>query len=380
MRRLLAVLVLMAGLLSGCSRSDNIRIGVLSISSGPDAYVGQASDLALRDRVDELNAAGGIAGRKVELVIYDTRGEITEAVAAAHRLIDQDRVDVIIGPSWSGAAIPIAAIADEAQVPVIATTASNPLVTVDEAGAVHPFMFRVCFIDPYQGSALADFAYHELGLRRAGFITDITSPYSVGIQQFFSERFRALGGEVVAEEAYQANETEFRPMLTKVAAAGADVLMVPSATYRDIALAARQAAGLGINIQYLGVDGWMADDLLAMSGAELEGAYLASGVSTEAPRFAEFNAAFSAKHGIQPSIYAYYALDALAAIESAYYAAGSYADGPALAEVLANLKDTELFTSMVTVDPATHNPLNKPVEILQVRQGAWVLVKTYTPR
>ncbi len=384
MRRLvsaaLMLLLVLCPALAGCSASNVIKIGVLSISSGPDAYVGQASELALQDRVAEVNAAGGINGRKLELVIYDTRGEVTEAVAAARRLIEQDKVTAIIGPSWSGAAIPVAAIADAAQVPVVATTASNVLVTVDENGAVRPYMFRVCFIDPYQGYALADFAARELGKKQAAFITDISSPYSVGIQQYFGAQFTALGGQIVAEEGYQANETEFRPQLTKVAASGADVLLVPSATYRDIALVAKQAAGLGLQIQYLGVDGWMADELLAMSGPELEGAYLASGVSTEAPEFQAYNAAFLAKHNVKASVYAYYSLDALMALEYAIRQTGAEVSGPAIRAALEGMCDVPVFTSSLTMEPDTHNPHNKPVVILQIQNSQWVNVKTYEPR
>lgn len=377
------ILALLAGsLLAGCAPAHTLKIGYLSISTGPDAYIGQASELALKDRVAEVNAAGGINGRKLELVIYDTRGEVTEAVAAARRLIEQDRVIAIIGPSWSGAAIPIAPIANAAQVPVVATTASNTLVTVDESGALNPYMFRVCFIDPYQGYALADFAYNELGRKRAAFITDIASPYSVSIKQYFSGRFTELGGEVVAEEGYQSNETEFRPQISNVAASGADVLLVPSATYRDIALVAKQAAALGLRIQYLGVDGWMADELLAMSGPELEGAYLASGVSTAAPEFQEYNAAFYARHGVQASVYAYYALDALMALEYAIARAGeggAEPTGAALRAALETMRDVPVFTSRLTMEPDTHNPHNKPVVILQVRGSKWEIVKTYAP-
>ncbi|MHB9031417.1 MAG: ABC transporter substrate-binding protein [Anaerolineae bacterium] len=384
MRRLIPVILvlsLLAGLtLTGCSSTNTIKIGVLSISSGPDAYVGQASELALKDRVAELNAAGGLHGRQVELVIYDTRGDVAEAVSAARRMIEQDKVAAIIGPSWSGAAIAIAPIADAARVPVIATTASNVLVTVNEKGELNPYMFRVCFIDPYQGYVLADFAARELGKKSAAFITDITSPYSVAIQQYFADQFTAQGGQVVDEEAYQANETEFRPQLSKVADSGAEVLLVPSATYRDIALVAKQAAALGLKIQYLGVDGWMADELLATSGPELEGAYLASGISTESPEFAEYNAAFLAKHNVKASVYAYYSLDALMALEYAVKQAGTDISGPALRTALEGMRDVQVFTSKLTMEPETHNPHNKPAVILQIHNSQWVIVKTYEPQ
>jgi branched-chain amino acid transport system substrate-binding protein len=289
----------------------------------------------------------------------------------------------MIGPEWSGAAIPIAEIANASKVPVLATTASNTKVTVDDNGNVQPYMFRMCFIDPYQGTALADFAYKELGKRKAAFITDVSAAYSVGIQQYFEEQFTRLGGQVVAKEGYQANDTEFRAQVSKVAESGADVLVVPTATYRDIALIAKQADALGLKIQYLGGDGWVADELLSMAGAELDGAYLSSGVSTESPEFKDFNEQFAKKHNMQATVYAYYALDALYALEYAIGVAIDKAGSPeptAVRDALETMKDVPVFTSKLTMEPTTHNPHNKPVVIMQIKDGKWNIVKTYEPQ
>lgn len=381
--------IFLSVLINACTSAKTLKIGFVAQMTGPDSYVGQAAEKALSDRVAEINASGGIQGYQVKLIVYDSRSEVADAVAAAKRLMDQDRVAAIIGPEWSGAAIPIAEAADAAQVPVIATTASNVKVTVDDAGNVHPYMFRVCFIDPYQGFALADFAYNDLGKRKAAFITDVTAAYSVGIQNYFEDHFTSLGGSLVTKEGYQANDQEFRAQISKVVDSGADLLVVPTATYRDIALIAKQADGLGLKVQYLGVDGWMADELLSMAGKELEGAYLSSGVTTESPEFQAFNQAFEKKHNMKPTVYAYYALDALYAIE--------YAAGKALAEypgvdsgskelrngirdMLEGMKDVQVFTSKLTIEPDTHNPHNKPVVILAIQDGKWKIVKTYQPK
>lgn len=386
---LVALLALsLSSLLSGCASSKTIKIGFIAQMTGPDSYIGQAAKLALEDRIAEINEKGGIKGYKIELITYDSRSEVPDAVAAAKRLMDQDHVSAIIGPEWSGAAIPIASIADASKTPVIATTASNIKVTVDDNGNVHPFMFRVCFIDPYQGFAIADFAYKELGKRKAAFITDVSAAYSVGIQNYFEEHFTSLGGEVVAKEGYQANDQEFRAQISKVAESGADLLVVPTATYRDIALIAKQADALGLKIQYLGVDGWVADELLSMAGKELDGAYLSSGVTTESPEFKDYNAAFEKKHGMKATVYAYYALDALYAIEYAANAVldqspsadpGSEAFRSSLKSALETMKDVPAFTSKLTMEPDTHNPHNKPVVILQIKDGQWKIVKTYEP-
>lgn len=376
----LAAATLVAAVSGGCSQAKTVKIGFNAQMTGPDSYIGQAARLALEDRVNEINAKGGIKGYKVELITYDSRSEVTDAVAAAKRFMEQDKVVAMIGPEWSGAAIPIAEIAGASKVPVLATTASNTKVTVDDNGNVQPYMFRMCFIDPYQGTALADFAYKELGKRKAAFITDVSAAYSVGIQQYFEEQFTKLGGEVVAKEGYQANDTEFRAQVSKVAESGADVLVVPTGTYRDIALIAKQADALGLKIQYLGGDGWVADELLSMAGVELDGAYLSSGVSTESPEFKEYNEQFAKKHNQQASVYAYYALDALYALEYAIGVSIDKTGAPdpvAVRDALENMKDVQVFTSKLTMEPTTHNPHNKPVVIMQIKDSKWNIVKTY---
>ncbi|MGI5915684.1 MAG: ABC transporter substrate-binding protein [Anaerolineae bacterium] len=373
----LCALMLLTVALSGCRSDQTIKIGFVGQLTGSGAWVGQVAEIALKDRIDEINAAGGINGYRLKLISYDSRSEVPDAVAAVKRLIEQDKVAAIIGPEWSAAAIPIAAIADESQVPIITTTATHVNVTVDEEGDVHPYMFRVCFIDPYQGYALADFAYRELGARKAAFITDVASPYSVGIQDFFEAQFSELGGEIVAKEGYQSNDQEFRAQISNVMQTDADLLVIPTAQYRDAALIARQGVDLGLDIQYLGVDGWVANELLDMAGAELEGAYLSSGVSTESPEFADYNAQFEAKHGKKATVFAYYALDALALLEHAIGIAGPDREG--IRDALENAVDVPAFSSNITIEPDTHNPHNKPIVVMQIRDSQWQIVKTYSP-
>jgi branched-chain amino acid transport system substrate-binding protein len=363
--------------LSSCKSEPTIKIGFVGQLTGSGAWVGQVAEIALKERVDEINAAGGINGHKLRLISYDSRSEVPDAVAAVKRLIEQDKVAAIIGPEWSAAAIPIAAIADASRVPVIATTATNMNVTVDENGNLHPFMFRVCFIDPYQGYAIADFAYRELGKRKAAFITDVSSPYSVGIQEFFEAHFTELGGEIVAREGYQTNDSEFRAQISNVMQTDADLLVIPTASYRDAALISRQGVDLGLDIQYLGVDGWVANELLDMAGEELEGAYLSSGVSTESPEFADYNARFEAKHGKKSTVFAYYALDALALLEYAIGVAGDDREG--IRDALATAVDVPAFSSAITIEPDTHNPYNKPIMVMQIRDSQWQIVRTYSP-
>ncbi len=385
MKKLLSVLLvalLLVGTLSSCSSEKVIKIGFNTQLTGPDSYIGQAAKIALEERVEEINNAGGVGGYKLKLITYDSRSEIPDAVTVAKRLLEQDKVFAMIGPEWTGAAVPIAQIADDSQIPVIATTASNVSVTVDDDGNVHPFMFRTCFIDPYQGYALADYAYVDMGLRKVASLTDISAAYSVGIQRYFKDHFEELGGEVVAEEGYQANDQEFRAQLSKIDQTEAEAILVPTATYRDIALIAKQGAALNMDVIYLGVDGWVAEELLEMAGPELEGSVLTSGVSSEQPQFAEYNKAFEEKHGLKPNVYAYYALDALEMIiygANESLKANNEITPQGIRDAIENMKDVQLFTSKVTIEPDTHNPHNKPVLIIEIKDSQWNQLKMFEP-
>ena len=362
--------------------TDEVKIGFVAQITGPDSYVGQAAKLALEDHVAEVNAKGGISGKKIKLIVYDSRSEPTEAVAATKRLIDQDHVAGVVGPEWSAAAIPLGPIAEAGKTPILTTTASNIKVTLNDNGSVKPYMFRTCFIDPYQGTALANYAFRDLKKRKAAFIYDVGSAYSAGILQFFEAEFTRLGGKMVAKEGYQTNDTEFRAQLSKVAQAQPDCLVVPTSTYRDIALIGKQAEALGLKFQLLGVDGWVADELLTMAGKELEGSFLTSGLSTEDAQFADYNAKFLAKHKMKCQIYAYYALDAIMALEHGIKVSldkTKKVDTSVIRETLENMKDVPVFTSSLTYDAKTHNPHNKPIVVMEIKNSKWQTVKTYKP-
>ena len=378
----LVIMLLLMTMTTGCAQEKVLKIGFITEQTGVDAYVGPASVPAMEDKIAEINNAGGIGGYKLKLIVYDTRSEVTDAVSVIKRLFDQDKVVAVIGPSWSAAAIPISDIADAAKVPVIATTASNINVTVSESGQLHPYMFRVCFIDPYQGYAQADFAYNKLGLRKAAFLTDIASPYTVGIHQFFEKHFVELGGQIVAKEGYTGGDAEFRAQLAKIKDSGADLLVADAYTYKDVGLIAQQSEALGMKIQIMAGDGVFVPDLLDMAGPQLEGAIVTTGVSENSPEYAQFNADFEKKHGVKANIYTYYGLDALMAIEYGIRQAIKKGDPTptAIRDAIESMKDVPLFTSKVTMEPDTHNPHNKPLLIMTIKNGKWELVETFTPK
>ena len=362
---------------------DTIKIGFFGTLAGSGAYVDMPAKLALEDYIAELNANGGLLGRQLELVSYDvSRDPATESVTATNRLIQQDDVIAILGPSGTASTLPIISICNENQVPVITNAATNPAVTVnEETGEVYPYIFRVCFIDSYQGTALADFAYNDLGITKIATLTRVNNAYAQGVQEFFHDRYLELGGELVEELGYQEGEVEFRAQLTKAADAGATALFVAASEYKDAALIATQAADLGLEFTFLMPDGVYASEMLDVAGAQLEGAYISVGASEDDPAFAEFKSTFDETHassGYTANIYTYYMMDAMKLLEWAINDAGSF-EGADIRDSLENAKDVPAFTETLTIDPATHNPLNKSITVLKIEDSQYTVYKNYKP-
>lgn len=378
-----AALVSVTGLFMGCKKEQELRIGFITEQTGAESYIAASSTPALEEEIAKVNAAGGINGFKLKLVVYDTRSEVPDAVSVTKRMIDQDKCVAIIGPSWSAAGIPIAQIADTSKIPVVATVASNVNVTVSESGQLHPYMFRVCFIDPYQGYALADFAYKKLNIKKIAFLTDVSSPYTVGVHKFFETHFKELGGKVVANEGYNQGDTEFRAQLSKIRNAKPDLLVSAAYTYKDVGLIAQQMDALGLKMPFMGADGWFVDDLLTMAGPMLEGAICSTGADTNSPDFQQFNKDFEAKNkGAKATIYTYYGLDALRLIEHGIKQAtanGAKLETSAIRDAIENATDVQLFTSKVTMEKDTHNPHNKPILLEQIKDSKWNLLETFDP-
>jgi branched-chain amino acid transport system substrate-binding protein len=296
-------------------------------------------------------------------------------------MIQKDKVIAILGPTSSRSTMPIIPLCNESQTPGIGISATNPSVTIDDAtGNVHPYMFRVCFIDPYQGTALASFAYNDLEIKKVASLMRVNDPYAQGLVQFFKENFVDLGGELL-EMGYQDKEVEFRAQLSQASDAGVEALFIPVTEYKDAAMIAKQADELGLKFTYLFPDGAYASELLDVAGKELEGAYISTGVSEDDPAFAEYKEAFNKKHessGYTANIFAYYALDAIKLLEYAVNEAQSF-EGEAIKDALENAKDVPLFTEPITIDPETHNPLNKTLNIVKVVDNKYELFRTYRP-
>jgi len=379
------VICLLLGLITGCSSGDKaagkqpIKIGHAVALTGDASVFGQSEHTGLKIAVEDINKKGGILGRKVELVAADTRADPAETVNAVRRLVDQEKVVAIIGVSQSGVAMAATPIITAAKVPTISTTASNPYVTETKDGKLHKYMFRVCFIDTYQGTVGAQFAYERLKARRAAIMYDVGSDYSQWLARYFEEAFIKIGGTIVAKEAYRTGELDFRAPLGKIKSAEPDLLFLP-VNQKDAALAAKQARDLGITAILMGGDNWASPDILSLGGSALEGSYFINLTSFEEPAIKEWCQTHQGKFGGPIVRNALLAYDAMLILANAIERAGT-TDGEKIAAALEQTKDLPVLTTdKFTIDPKTHNPLNRPAYFNKIENNQFVFVETFAAK
>lgn len=343
--------------------SDVIKVGWIGALTGDQAPWGTCESQALQMYIDQQNEAGGVLGKKLELVKYDTKGDANESVNAVKRLIANDKVCAILGPNASAAAIAIKGALNEGKVPDIATVATNPAITVNTDGSVNAFNFRVCFTDPYQGAVAGGYAADELGAKTAAVLYDVASDYSQGFTQFFVETFEAKGGKVVAQEGFKSGDTDFRPQLTKIKEADPDVILMPY-FYKEVALSANQARDLGIDAILMGGDGWPSDTLFEMAGDAINGSYVVNHFDYNDPAASEVTAAYTEEYGTAPEINAYMVHDAFQVLIAAIEKAGS-ADSEAIAAALTQVEVAGV-TGTIKLGEDTHDPVGKEAAIQQI--------------
>ncbi len=373
-RRLAAALAL--GFAAACpvpaSAAEPVKLGFFMSVTGRDASFGEASLRGARLAVDELNAAGGVLGRPVELVVEDNRSQAGESATAAKKLIARDRVAVLIGECSSARTLEAAPVAQAAGVPLITPASTSPKVT--QTGDA---IFRVCFVDPFQGEVLAAFARRRLGLKRAAVLVDAGSPYSTGLAEFFAKTFTALGGEIVATQRYTGADTDFRAQLTALRAATPDAIFLPG-YYVAAGLVAQQAKQLGIKATLLGGDGFEAPQLLEIGGAALNGAYYSTHFAVEntAEASRRFVAAYRSRHGVAPNGLSALTYDAVNLAADAIRRAGSD-EKSAVRRALAGTADFPGVTGRTTLNAA--RDADKDAAIIAVRDGRLVFVESVRP-
>ena len=350
---------------------EPIRIGHSAALTGGSGLWGQSERNALELAVEKINTEGGVLGRPLELIAYDNKAENAEGVNVANRLV-ADGVIAVIGPAQSGVAIASSGVTEEAGVILIATTATNEKLTVPREGEPPlPFTFRTCFIDPYQGAVAADFAYHTLGVRRAGILKDVGSDSSTYLARYFTQAFEALGGEVVADEAFRSEELEYKAQLSKIQAAKAELLFIPT-MQKEAGLAMKQARELGMDCQFLGGDAWASEELVALGGTATEGGFFVNIASLEDPVIADWVTEYEERFGQNPVMpNPVLAVDALYALVEGIRSTGSI-EPAVLAGWLAQCQDVPVLTGTLTMDPQTHNPVGRTAVIETIQNGEFV--------
>ena len=307
--RLAALLGLLLALVAGCAKQSNeIPVGVYGSLTGTTATFGISSKQGIELFMDNVNQSGGVAGTKIKLTVEDDQSKPEEAATAVQKLIDQDGVIAVLGEVASSRSMAAAPICQKAGVPMISPSSTNPKVT--ELG---DYISRVCYIDPFQGMVIAKFARQTLNFTKAAVLRDNKNDYSVGLANYFSESFHAMGGTVVADEAYAEGDQDFKAQLTAIKSKKPECIVVPG-YYTEVALIARQARELGITVPLLGGDGWVSEKLLEIAQDALNGSYFVSHYweKDTNPAIQKFVADYRAKYNATP--------DALAAL--AYDAAG----------------------------------------------------------
>ena len=306
----------------------------------------------------------------------DNKSESAEAVNAATKLISDDGVKVIVGPAVTANVIAESQVATDNKVPVVAFAATNPDVTV-ENGAVKPYIFRSCFIDPQQGTVMAQFASKELKAKTAVMYIDSSSDYSKSLGKVFQETFEAAGGKVVMQESFLAKDQDFKAALTKIKAANADVIFVP-AYYEEVGKIVKQAREIGITATMLGTDGWDDPKVADIAGASaLNNTYFSTHYFAEDPGAKSFIDAFNKEYGHAPNVFAALGYDAGKLLVDALKRAGSD-DPEAIRKAIEETKDLQVATAKVTMDPATHNPIKDAIIIENV-DGKYVFKSRIAP-
>ena len=263
------------GAAAGAASTEAIPIGEYGSMTGSEATFGISTHRGIEMAIEEKNKAGGVKGRQLQLISLDNQGKTGESAAAVTRLITQNKVVAVLGEVASSRSLEAAPIAQQYKIPMISPSSTNPKVT-----EVGDHIFRVCFIDPFQGTVMAKFAVENLKAKKVAILRDVKSDYSVGLANYFAETLKSLGGEVVADQSYQAGEIDFKGQLTALRTKKPEAIFVPG-YYTEVGLIARQAKQLGLKVPLLGGDGWDSSKLYEIGKDAINGNYFSNHYTTE---------------------------------------------------------------------------------------------------
>jgi branched-chain amino acid transport system substrate-binding protein len=342
---------------------DEIVIGEYGSLTGGTATFGTSTDEGLRLALDQINGAGGVLGKQIRVVVEDDQSKPEAAVTAVQKLISEDHVVAVIGEVASSRSLAAAPICQRSHIPMISPASTNPKVT-----KVGNFIFRSCFIDPFQGAAMANFAMKDdRGPKAAKFaiLYDVKNDYSVGLREFFSNTVKANGGEIVADESYGEGDIDFKAQLTNIKRAAPDAIYVPG-YYTEVGLICRQARDLGISIPLMGGDGWDSEKLYEIGRDAVNGCFFTNHYAPDedVPAVKQFVAAYRAKYNNKtPDAMAILGYDAMGILADSIKRAGN-TGGRAIRDEIAKTRDYPGASGTITID-AERNA-QKPIVILKI--------------
>lgn len=391
-----AVLLGAGGLAVGCggTSTEELVIGEYGSLTGNDATFGQSTKNGVEVALDELTAThqGKIGGLKVRVVVEDDQSRAEEAATVVQKLINQDRVIAVLGEVASSRSLAGGPICQQAGVPMITPSSTNPRVT-----QVGDFIFRMCFLDDFQGSVMARFTAQNLGFKQVALLTDVKNDYSVGLARYFTAAFRQLGGAVIVEQSYNSGDQDFRAQLTAIKARRPQAVIVPG-YYTEAGLIARQARELGITVPLIGGDGWESEQLLQIGGEALNGCYYSNHWALDLPdsNLQRFLAKYREKFGSDPDAIGglaydaarvlFHALETLASQDPQTFAglSSKRADAPErkeacrkLRDLIAATRDFQGVTGVITLDQ--NRNASKPAVMIEIKDGKKLYNTTIHP-
>ena len=369
------LLVILSLGICGCSKDDSsqIKIGVIAELTGDIPAVGASCKNAAEMAVQQVNDAGGIPlgdkAYKVKLIIEDNAGKADQSASSAQKLITQQKVTAIVGPNASRYALPAAEIAETSKVVLITPWSTAPKATLDsKTGASKKYVFRACFIDPFQGGVLAKFTLDNLKLKKAAVLYDVASEYNKGIAEIFKKVYEQNGGKVVAFETYTTNDKDFSSQLTKIKQTAPDIIFLPN-YYSEVPLQIQQAKRLGITTPFIGSDSWGSEELIKLCGKDCNNYYFSTHYAADASTAAtkKFIEDYKAKYGTTPDDVAALTYDSFGLIFQALKTAGKN-DRQALRDALAKIPQYEGVTGNMQFKEGSGDPVKSAV-ILKIKDG-----------
>lgn len=357
----------------GSTETGPIKIGSLQSMTGLNSTFGQSTDKGIRLAMEEKNKAGGIMGRQIEIITADTESSPDKTPLAVLKLIEGDKVVAVLGEVASSRSIAAAPICQKAKIPMLSPSSTNPKVTMQGS-----YIFRSCFIDDFQGVIIAKYTIEDLKLKKAAILTDTKNDYSTGLTKILKEDFEKRGGTIVAQETYQAGDSSFKTQLNNIKGKNPDIVFLPG-YYTEVPQVHKDARELGLNVPFIGGDGWDSDVTLKDGGKNVEGSYFTNhyDAADPDPKAQEFAKKYKARFNNEiPDAMAVTGYDAANIMFQAIETAKS-TDGTAVRDALAKIKDFPAVTGAITIGP-DRNAV-KPAVVMKIEGGKFVLQKRVNP-